>query len=466
MVLLSLIVTWYYGTVIAWVLYYLGHTFTSTLPWSTCDNEWNTEHCVVVNIRGHAPHDVMTSNDSSSINITRHTYTNGSFASMKDDIATAASEFWRYKVLNMSSGIDDWGSLQWPLVLVLLLSTAMCFLCIVKGVRSVGKVVWVTALLPYLLLTVILVRSITLDGAVDGIIYYVKPDFNRLLNFQVWCDAALQVFYSLGPAWGGVLTMASFSKFHNKCFSDAVLCVSMDLLTAFYCGFVVFSIVGFLAHETGMAIDDVIKTGPGLVFLTYPEALVRLPVPQLWSALFFLTVCFVGVDSQAGVYIFMFVDWYASAYCIFLTSLLESVVIGWCYGAERFSRDIEMMTGVPVNPVIRWCWCILVPIAMSAALVMAVTNMTNPVYEGYEYPEYIGVIGNLVALMPIIPLPVVMVMQIMNARGSLITRIKYLLLPTAEWLPNDDEARRTYRVFKYSPEIERNIKIDILGNSS
>ncbi|XP_060081834.1 sodium- and chloride-dependent betaine transporter-like [Ylistrum balloti] len=505
MVTLSLIVTWYYGTVIAWVLYYLGYTFSSTLPWSTCDNEWNTAQCVVV--RHSQPLAQNISSYSNDSNTTSMYEGRLSSPSNITTVTTAASEFWRYKVLNMSNGIENWGSLQWPLVLVLFLSTAMCFLCIIKGVRSVGKVVWVTALMPYVLLTVILVRSVTLEGAVDGIIFYVKPDFQRLLHFQVWCDAALQVFYSLGPAWGGVLTMASFSRFQNRCFSDAVLCVSMDLITAFYCGFVVFSIVGFLAHESGMRVDEVIETGPGLVFLTYPEALTRLPLPQLWCFLFFLTVCFVGVDSQfgmletvvsgiadmfphtlgkrkilivgcaflfyllsslvyatqAGVYIFMFIDWYASAYCIFLTSFLECVVIGWCYGAERFSRDIEVMTGMPVHVVIRWSWCIFVPVAMSIALGMAITNMTNPVYEGYIYPDYIGLFGNIVGLLPIIPIPVVMAIEILKARGPLTQRIKLLLRPNADWLPNDEQARESYTIYKYSNAIGRNIRIDLLA---
>lgn len=284
----------------------------------------------------------------------------------------------------------------------------------------------------------------------------------------------------------------------------------MDLVTAFYCGFVVFSIVGFLAHETGMEVDEVIETGPGLVFLTYPEALTRLPLPQVWCVLFFLTVCFVGVDSQfgmletvvsgiadmfpntlgkrkilivggaflvylltslvyatqAGMYIFMFIDWYASAYCIFVTSCLECIVIGWCYGAERFSRDIALMTGIPVYPVIRWSWCIFVPIAMSIALGMAITNMRNPVYDGYVYPDYIGAVGNMVGLVSVIPIPVVMVVEILTARGSLKQRILKLLRPTTDWMPNDDEARESYRIYKYSGGIWANIKADLFGDSS
>lgn len=114
-----------------------------------------------------------------------------------------------------------------------------------QGVKSSGKVVYVTATVPYLLLTILLVRGLLLPGALDGIRFYVTPDFNKLQEFQVglsscyflkcfpsdddlaveltfvllqvWGEACLQIFYSLGPAWGGLITFASYNKFHNNC---------------------------------------------------------------------------------------------------------------------------------------------------------------------------------------------------------------------------------------------------------
>ena len=69
--------------------------------------------------------------------------------------------------------------------MALVVAWILIFLCLMKGIKSVGKVVYVTALLPYVLLTVFLVKGLTLPGAVDGILFYIKPDFARLLNGQV-----------------------------------------------------------------------------------------------------------------------------------------------------------------------------------------------------------------------------------------------------------------------------------------
>ncbi|XP_069104940.1 sodium- and chloride-dependent betaine transporter-like [Argopecten irradians] len=509
MVFVSVIVPWYLGVVLAWILYYLGYSFSASLPWATCDNEWNTDRCVVLRTAAQVPTNTTNITYLHNTNITGVT-SNITVADETGNFQTSALEFWRYKVLNISSGIDSWGSVQWPTVLMLLLAYALSFACIVKGVKSVGKVVYVTATLPYVLLTVILIRSLTLDGAVDGIVYYIKPDFSRLLHFQVWFEAALQVFYSLGPAWGGVITMASFNKFHNKCMGDAILCVFMDLFTAFYCGFVVFSIVGFLAHESGMKVDEVVEAGPGLIFLTYPEALVRLPLPQLWCVLFFVMLVFVGIDSQfgmletvvsglvdmypktlgrhklilltglfivyvlsglifasqGGVYVFQMIDWYIAAYCIFVGTLLECVVIGWLYGAERFSRDVELMTGRPVHLLVRWSWLLVVPLAMCVSLILVITNMTSPSSKEYTYPDYIGIVGNFIGILPVLPIPLFMLTQILTTPGTFIQRIKSLVRPSSDWGPNDTETQRQYKSYEYNGGWWQNIIVDFLGQRS
>lgn len=77
------------------------------------------------------------------------------------------------------------GTLSWKLALALLGAWIMVFLCIAKGVKSSGKVVYFTAIFPYLMLTVLLIRGAMLEGAGEGIEFYLKPDPKKLLNFEV-----------------------------------------------------------------------------------------------------------------------------------------------------------------------------------------------------------------------------------------------------------------------------------------
>lgn len=72
-----------------------------------------------------------------------------------------------------------------------------------------------------------------------------------------------------------------------------VICCGTSMLT----GLVVFTVLGYMSHETGLPISTVATGGPGLAFVTYPEAIGLLPLPQLWAVLFFLMLFFVALDS-------------------------------------------------------------------------------------------------------------------------------------------------------------------------
>ena len=78
------------------------------------------------------------------------------------------------------------------------------------------QVVYFTATFPYVILIALLVRGVTLDGAIDGLYYLVLPDWNKLLEIDVWKAAANQMFFSLGVSWGGLMMFGSYNKFHNK----------------------------------------------------------------------------------------------------------------------------------------------------------------------------------------------------------------------------------------------------------
>ena len=85
----------------------------------------------------------------------------------------------------MSSRIEDQGELRWELVACLAFAWLTCWLSVSKGVKSSGKVAWVTAIYPYLILSALFVRAITLPGAAEGISFYLKPDWSKLLTTGV-----------------------------------------------------------------------------------------------------------------------------------------------------------------------------------------------------------------------------------------------------------------------------------------
>ncbi|CAF92952.1 unnamed protein product, partial [Tetraodon nigroviridis] len=273
--IIALYIAFYYNTIMAWALYYLLSSFQSTLPWSTCTNSWNTANC---NHYMSTDHNVSWSNSSTS----------------------PAEEFYVRQVLQVhrSPGLHQLGSISWQLALCLLFIFTIVFFSIWKGVKTSGKVVWVTATFPYLVLLVLLIRGATLPGAWRGVVFYLKPDWEKLLSTTVWIDAAAQIFFSLGPGFGVLLAFASYNPFHNNCYKDALITSSVNCLTSFLSGFVIFTVLGYMAEMRQQDVDAVAKdAGPSLLFIIYAEAIANMPAATFFSIIFFLMIIMLGLDS-------------------------------------------------------------------------------------------------------------------------------------------------------------------------
>lgn len=66
------------------------------------------------------------------------------------------------------------------------------------------------------MITCLLINGVQLDGAMDGILHYIKPDFEKLASIEVWADAATQIFFSLSICMGGTINLASYNPFYSN----------------------------------------------------------------------------------------------------------------------------------------------------------------------------------------------------------------------------------------------------------
>jgi len=281
MVLVSALVSMYYNVVIAWSLFYLASSMQKILPWTRCDASWNKDPNPLA--CGWNISDPLVAYDPNK------TYN------------SPAAEFWYYRALrfDQSEGVNDIGTPLWDLTLANFIAWLIVFFCLFKGVQSSGKVVYVTATFPYLVLLILFFFGIFQTGAGDGVTFYLTPEWSKLADASVWKAAATQIFYSLGVAFGGLMTMSSFNDFNNDVGRDTLIVCIGNCMTSFFAGFVIFSIIGHMAHEMDTTVEAVAGgAGPGLAFIAYPAALALLPVPQLFCVLFFLMMLALGLDSQ------------------------------------------------------------------------------------------------------------------------------------------------------------------------
>uniref|UniRef100_T1J7F0 Transporter n=1 Tax=Strigamia maritima TaxID=126957 RepID=T1J7F0_STRMM len=219
MFLVSALVGIYYNMIIGWTWYYLFNSFTEILPWSSCDNDWNTNACrrfEATNCTAPTGFLLLNGTCINRGNKTDKEWRTFKLNSIKPKMPT--DEYFHNYMLSISSGIDDIGEVKLELALCLLLAWVVCYIALLKGVKSFGKAVYFTAFFPYIVLIILLIRAATLPGYMDGILYYVTPQWDKLLTAQIWGDATVQIFFSLAPCWGGLITLASYNTFHNNCF--------------------------------------------------------------------------------------------------------------------------------------------------------------------------------------------------------------------------------------------------------
>lgn len=90
------------------------------------------------------------------------------------------------EILEITSEIGEIGGIVWPLFISNVIVWTVTYLCIMRGVKSVGKVIYFTATFPFVVLGILFVRGITLPGAIDGIKFYIMPKWSELANLKVY----------------------------------------------------------------------------------------------------------------------------------------------------------------------------------------------------------------------------------------------------------------------------------------
>ncbi|XP_055734186.1 sodium- and chloride-dependent GABA transporter 2-like [Salvelinus fontinalis] len=443
-----------YIVILAWAFFYLFSSFSAELPWASCGNWWNTDSCMDY------------SKQNLSTNLTS-----------RQNATLPVMEFWERRVLKISGGIEEMGSIRWELALCLLLTWVICYFCVWKGIKSTGKAAYFTATFPYAMLLVLLIRGVTLPGAIDGIIFYIYPDISRLTDPQVWMDAGTQIFFSYAISLGFLTSLGSYNSYNNDCYKDCFYLCLLNSGTSIVSGFAIFSVLGFLTYEQGLSIEEVAQSGPGLAFIVYPRAVAMMPMPQIWSACFFIMIILLGLDSQfvgleclmtsvvdlfptylrrefrrellllaicticfllglalvteGGTYLLQLLDHHVcSGTTLLLLAFCQSVCIAWVYGAERFYGNISDMIGYRPLPLMKYCWLYITPTVCTATFIFSIVKYSPLKFSNtYVYPVWANIIGWFIATISLSFIPLWMVYKMANGNGTLRQRFSVLCRP-------------------------------------
>ncbi|KAM8813173.1 inactive sodium-dependent neutral amino acid transporter B(0)AT3 isoform 2-T2 [Rhynchonycteris naso] len=413
-VTVSFIIGLYYNTVLTWVLWYLLNSFQHPLPWSTCPLNRNrtgfVEEC-----QGSSP----------------------------------VNYFWYRQTLNITADMDHSGSVQWQLLVCLATCWAVLYLCVIRGIESTGKAIYFTALFPYLVLTIFLIRGLTLPGAAQGLTYLFTPNMQTLQSPRVWLDAATQIFFSLSLAFGGHIALASYNPPRNILsltnefdFPDQSISRDDYVAVLTHLNDTQPERVARLHLESCHLQDflDKSASGTGLAFIIFAEAILHMPGAPVWAVLFFVMLFTLGLSSmfgymesiitplldmkvlpewvpkevltggiclvcfllstcftlQSGSYWLEVFDNHVASLNLIIFAFFEVVGVIYVYGLERFCDDIAWMTGKQPGFYWRVTWKVISPLLLLTIFVayiifLAWTTLSykawNPQYKQFPLRE-------------------------------------------------------------------------------
>ncbi|MCD7895326.1 MAG: sodium-dependent transporter [Planctomycetaceae bacterium] len=180
------------------------------------------------------------------------------------------------------------------MVVVTVIGMAVCYIGLRRGVETVAKVM-MSGL--FILLVALAIRAVTLPGAEAGISFYLKPDWNRLVDSGLWTSvyAAMgQAFFTLSIGIGSMAIFGSYIPRNYSLTTESVTVMILDLVAALLAGLVIFpACFAYNVNPGG---------GPGLVFVTLPNVFNNMDGGRLWGFLFFLFMTFAALTTVIAVF--------------------------------------------------------------------------------------------------------------------------------------------------------------------
>ncbi|MDO4787086.1 MAG: sodium-dependent transporter [Fretibacterium sp.] len=188
-----------------------------------------------------------------------------------------------------SSFIGDQKQVVLYQVFFMLLTVGIVYGGVGKGIERACKVMMP---LLFVILIILIVRSVTLPGAEKGLEFYLKPDFSKITGKSV-LDALGQGFFSLSLGMGIMITYGSYIGRQERLPSSVGWVIFTDTFIALLAGLAIFPAVFAMGVEP--------SAGVGLTFISLPGVFARMPFGNIFSALFFLLLFFAAITSAMSL---------------------------------------------------------------------------------------------------------------------------------------------------------------------
>ncbi|WP_071393142.1 sodium-dependent transporter [Bacillus tuaregi] len=327
-----------------------------------------------------------------------------------------------------------------PLVIVWIITLGVLFKGVKKGIEAANKI-----FLPvlFVLFLIIVIRALTLDGAIEGLNAFFKPNWDAIMSGKVWVAAYGQIFFSLSIAFAIMVTYSSYlpkkSDITNNAFITGFANSGFELLA----GIGVFSILGFMAQQQGVGVDEVVSGGVGLAFVVFPQIINQFPAfNEFFGFLFFGSLILAGLSSlisivetfiagvqdkfnvsrtrsvlvggglaaiisivfatQGGLYFLDVVDYFINNMGVALAGLVEVVVIAWFLRElKSLQQHADSVSDMKLGAWWRICLSVVTPVVLGYMMYDNIKTNLVENYGGYA-TSFVTTYGWLVAVAVIV----------------------------------------------------------------
>lgn len=368
---------------------------------------------------------------------------NYAFHSLSMPWSGNSNDFFFKDFLRLSDDITMPGELIPAILMGTVAIYLLVFIAIRNGTTGIEKIAFYITPIPFVLLIILAINSLTLKGASMGLAFIFIPDWNKLLMIQTWFAAASQVFFTLSIGFAVMFSYGALLKQEVNIKRVALSIITGDTLVAIIGSIVIFGVLGFMAQEQNVPVQEVVKNGIGLAFVALPKALSLLPhFSHLMSLAFFVSLfclAFTSIISlfeaivaglmeahichfkrstwlaivlvadfalgflyfsQNGLYRLDIVDHFVSGYILMAGGIIEALVIGWYYNARYLRLQLNQHGGSHISPLFDWLIKVILPIILFILITKQIIGEFDANYGAYAV-RYLVTYG-LVALVLIV----------------------------------------------------------------
>ena len=209
-------------------------------------------------------------------------------------VATAAGKL---EGLNAQQVAAEFGSFcSDPALMLVCMAAAViigffiCSFSLQKGLERITKYMMIGL---FILMIVLAVNSFFMDGAKEGLSFYLKPDFSNF-SAELVIGAMTQAFFTLGLGIGAMAIFGSYIGKERSLLGESVNVVILDTIVAITAGLIIFPACFSYGVE--------VTSGPPLIFITLPNIFANLPLGRLWGSLFFLFMCVAAISTVLATF--------------------------------------------------------------------------------------------------------------------------------------------------------------------